>query len=221
VEQAGGSNEARMILLVDDHDVVRQGLRLLIETRLEYRVVEAASAAEALAVVQREPVDLVLLDARMPEHDGIWALKRLREAHPNLPVLVLSSYDTEDYVESALEAGASGYVLKEATTSQLGEAIETALSNKGVYLYPAVAQRVLDRNRRGSGAEDLLSERELEVLRLLAEGATNEEIAGSLFLSEKTVKSHLSSIFRKLEVTNRTQAAARAIRDRLVPLRGA
>ena len=217
MDHAAAPDNGRLILLVDDHDVVRQGLRLLIETRLNYRVVEAASADEALAVVDREPVDLVLLDARMPEHDGIWALRRLRDAHPELPVLVLSTYDTEDYVESALEAGASGYVLKEATTAQLGEAIETAFSNKGVYLYPAVAQRVLARNRRGPGSEDMLSERELEVLRLLAEGATNEEIAGTLFLSEKTVKSHLSSIFRKLAVSNRTQAAARAIRDRLVP----
>lgn len=216
------SKGGRIILLVDDHDVVRQGLRLLIETRLEYRVVEAASADEALAMVEGEAVDLVLLDARMPEHDGIWALRRLREVHPELPVLVLSTYDTEDYVEGALEAGASGYVLKEATTAQLGEAIETALSNKGVYLYPAVAQRVLARNRRGGhGSEESLSDRELDVLRLLSDGATNEEIAGRLFLSEKTVKSHLSSIFRKLEVTNRTQAAARAIRDRMVPLRGA
>jgi DNA-binding NarL/FixJ family response regulator len=222
LDDATMPNGGRTILLVDDHDVVRQGLRLLIETRLEYAVVEAASADEALAVVEGERVDLVLLDARMPEHDGIWALRRLREAHPEIPVLVLSTYDTEDYVENALDAGASGYVLKEATTAQLGEAIETALSNKGVYLYPAVAQRVLARNRRGSqGSEDALSDRELDVLRLLSEGATNEEIAGRLFLSEKTVKSHLSSIFRKLEVTNRTQAAARAIRDRMVPLRGA
>lgn len=209
------------ILLVDDHDVVRQGLRLLIESRLGYRVVEAGAATEALAVVERDPVDLVLLDARMPERDGIWALRRLREAHPELPVLVLSTYDTEDYVDAALEAGASGYVLKEASTAQLGEAIETALSGRGVYLYPAVAQRVLARNRRaGQATGEGLSERELEVLRLLSEGATNEEIAGSLFLSEKTVKSHLSSIFRKLDVSNRTQAAAKAIRDRLVPFGG-
>jgi DNA-binding NarL/FixJ family response regulator len=211
---------ARTILLVDDHDVVRQGLRLLIESRLGFRVVEAGAATEALAAVEQEPVDLVLLDARMPERDGIWALRRLRDAHPELPVLVLSTYDTEDYVDAALEAGASGYVLKEASTAQLGEAITTALSGKGVYLYPAVAQRVLARRRAGQPTGDGLSERELEVLRLLSEGATNEEIAGALFLSEKTVKSHLSSIFRKLDVSNRTQAAAKAIRDRLVPFGG-
>jgi DNA-binding NarL/FixJ family response regulator len=204
------------ILLVDDHDVVRQGIRLVIETRLGFRVVEAASAREALAAVEQEAPDLVLLDARMPEHDGIWALRRIREVRPALPVLVLSTYDTEDYVEGALEAGASGYLLKEATTAQLQEAIDTALSGKGVYLYPAVAQRVLSRSRQAERATEALTDREMEVLRRLAEGATNEEIAGAMYLSEKTVKSHITSIFRKLEVTNRTQAAAKAIRDRLV-----
>jgi DNA-binding NarL/FixJ family response regulator len=208
------------ILLVDDHDVVRQGIRLVIETRLGFRVVEAASAREALAAVEQEAPDLVLLDARMPEHDGIWALRRIREVRPALPVLVLSTYDTEDYVEGALEAGASGYLLKEATTAQLQEAIDTALSGKGVYLYPAVAQRVLSRSRQAERSAETLTDREMEVLRRLAEGATNEEIAGAMYLSEKTVKSHITSIFRKLQVTNRTQAAAKAIRDRLVESEG-
>lgn len=215
-ENRGSGPPRSTILLVDDHDVVRQGLRLLIEARLGFDVIEASSGDEAVAIATNDRVDLVLLDARMPQHDGIWTLKRLQEMRPELPVLVLSTYDTEDYVEAALEAGASGYVLKEASTAQLGEAIATALSGKGVYLYPAVAQRVLTRNR-APRLDESLSERELEVLRLLAEGARNEEIAAKLFLSEKTVKSHLSSIFRKLEVTNRTQAAARAIRERLLP----
>jgi DNA-binding NarL/FixJ family response regulator len=202
------------ILLVDDHDVVRQGIRLIIETRLGHEVVEAASAEESVAMVRGQDVDLVLMDARMPEHDGIWALRRIREVRPDLPVLVLSTYDTQEYVEGSLEAGAAGYLLKEATTHQLGEAIETALMGKGVYLHPAVAERMLARGREQP--REGLSERELEVLGLLVEGATNESIAARLFVSEKTVKTHLSNIFRKLGVSNRTQAAAKAIRGRLV-----
>jgi NarL family two-component system response regulator LiaR len=204
----------RTILLVDDHDVVRQGIRLIIETRLRHEVVEASSAEESLQAVRSHALDLVLMDARMPEHDGIWALRRIREVQPDLPVLILSTYDTEEYVEGSLEAGAAGYLLKEATTQQLAEAIETALSGKGVYLHPAVAQRMLHRGRQGG--RTLLSDREIDVLRLVVEGATNEQIAGRLFVSEKTVKTHLSNIFRKLEVANRTQAAAKAIRERLV-----
>jgi DNA-binding NarL/FixJ family response regulator len=154
----------------------------------------------------------------MPDHDGIWTLKQLREAHPDVPVLMLSTYDTEEYVDQALENGASGYLLKESSSQQLFEAIDTALSGRGVYLHPNVAQRVLSRGRNEPKETSGLSERELDVLQLLARGATNDEIAEGLFISEKTVKSHLSSIFRKLRVTNRTQAASKAIREKLVPL---
>lgn len=211
----------KTVLLVDDHAVVREGIRLLLETLLKMRVVEASSGPEALSVLGGESIDVVLLDARMPEHDGIWTLHKIREAKPELPVLMLSTYDTEEYVDQSLAAGAAGYLLKEASSQQLAEAIETALSGKGVYLHPAVAQRVLARGRgEEKDGNQGLSERELEVLQLLAKGATNDEIASALFLSEKTVKSHLSSIFRKLRVTNRTQAASKAIRERLVKLPG-
>lgn len=211
----------KTVLLVDDHAVVREGIRLLLETLLKMRVVEASSGPEALSVLGGESIDVVLLDARMPEHDGIWTLHKIREAKPEVPVLMLSTYDTEEYVDQSLAAGAAGYLLKEASSQQLAEAIETALSGKGVYLHPAVAQRVLARGRgEEKDGNQGLSERELEVLQLLAKGATNDEIASALFLSEKTVKSHLSSIFRKLRVTNRTQAASKAIRERLVKLPG-
>jgi DNA-binding NarL/FixJ family response regulator len=210
----------KTVLLVDDHAVVREGLRLLLETLLGMKVLEASSGPEALSTLGGATPDVVLLDARMPDHDGIWTLNKIKEEHPDIPVLMLSTYDTEEYVDQSLAAGAAGYLLKEASSAQLAEAIETALKGGGIYLHPAVAQRVLARGR-GQGKESQgLSERELEVLQLLAKGATNEEIATELFLSEKTVKSHLSSIFRKLRVTNRTQAASKAIRERLVKLPG-
>ena len=210
--------EGKTVLLVDDHSVVREGLRLLLETLLKMNVLEASSGPEALEVLEASRVDVVLLDSRMQEHDGIWTLAKMKASHPDLPVMMLSTYDTEEYVDRSLAAGACGYLLKEASSQQLTEAVETALSGRGVYLHPAVAQRVLARGRGEDKNGQGLSERELEVLQLLAKGATNDQIAGELFLSEKTVKSHLSSIFRKLRVTNRTQAASKAIRERLVRL---
>jgi DNA-binding NarL/FixJ family response regulator len=198
---------------------VREGLRLLLQTLLNMNVVEAGGGEEAVALAAAQDFDVVLLDARMPDKDGIWTLGQLKDAHPDLPVLMLSTYDTEEYVDQSLSGGAAGYLLKEASSKQLAEAIDTAVSKRGVYLHPAVAQRVLARGGRGGTPETQgLSERELEVLQLLASGHTNDDIATALFISEKTVKSHLSSIFRKLRVSNRTQAASKAIRERLVRL---
>lgn len=211
---AGEGAQRRTVLLVDDHEVVRAGLRLLLERVLGYDVVEAGSATEAVSLAGGQRPDVVLLDARMPDRDGLWALEQLHELDPELPVLILSTYDSSEYVDGALNGGAAGYVLKHASSAQLGEAIRTALDGGGVYLDPAVAQRALARRRAPVG--HALSDRENEVLALLADGATNDEIAVRLFLSEKTVKTHLSSIFRKLGVTNRTAAASKALRDGLV-----
>ena len=215
----GSQSGKRVVLLVDDHAVVREGLRLLLETLLGLEVVQAGSGTEALTIATSRHIDVALLDARMPEHDGVWTLQQIKKVKPDLPVLMLSTYDTEEYVDRALESGAAGYLLKESSSQQLSEAIETALSGRGVYLHPSVAQRVLARRQQQTErAANPLSRRELEVLQLLAAGATNDDIARTLFLSEKTVKSHLSSIFRKLAVTNRTQAAAKAIRENMVDL---
>lgn len=205
--------QRRTVLLVDDHEVVRAGLRLLLERVLGYDVIEAGSAEDAVALATSARPDVVLLDARMPDKDGLWALERLQELDAELPVLMLSTYDSPEYVDGALDGGAAGYLLKHASSAQLGEAIRTALDTGGVYLDPTVAQRALARRRAPTRQ---LSDRENEVLALVAHGATNEEIAERLVLSEKTVKTHLSSIFRKLQVTNRTAAASKAVRDGLV-----
>jgi len=210
---------AASILLIDDHTVIRHGLRTLIESALGHRVLEAGSAEEGMALLQSATIDLVLVDARMPGEDGIAFLRRAKALRPTLPVIVLSTYDTEDYVSGALENAASGYLLKDSTFDQLREAIETALSGKGTYLSPLVAQRLWSRTQRQQAASGLeLSERELEVLSELVAGARNIEIAQNLYLSVKTVKSHLGSIFRKLEVSNRTEAVSKAIREGLVSM---
>jgi DNA-binding NarL/FixJ family response regulator len=210
------TEKTRRVLLVDDHDVVRKGLRLLIERELGVEVLEAATAADGVTWGRDPSIDLVLLDVRMPERDGLWVLDEIRKARPEVPVIMLSTYTDEDYVYRSIEAGANGYLPKEASTHQLREAVETALHHRGLYLHPSVAHRALRRRRDGERYEEMLSERELAVLQLVADGETNERIAATLYVSEKTVKSHLSSIYRKLEVTNRTQAASKAIREKIV-----
>ena len=199
------------VLVVDDHELMRAGLRLLVESCLGHHVSEAPSAGEALDMIREDPPDVVFLDVRMPGLDGLWLLDRLREEHPNVPVLMLSTFDEGEHIQSALTRGAAGYVLKEASVHQVEEAIETAVDGRGVYLHPVAAQRLLDTRRHK--AIEQLTERERDVLTLLVKGETNDSIATSLFVTEKTVKTHLSAIFRKLGVTNRTQAATRAIRE--------
>jgi DNA-binding NarL/FixJ family response regulator len=201
------------VLVVDDHELMRAGLRLLVESCLGHAVTEASSAGEALEIVRDDPPDVVFLDVRMPGLDGLWLLDRLRDEHPQVPVLMLSTLDEGEHIQSALTRGAAGYVLKEASVQQVSEAIETAIEGRGVYLHPVAAQRLLDARRNKSIEQ--LTERERDVLTMLVKGAKNEEIANSLFVTEKTVKTHLSAIFRKLGVSNRTQAATRAIREGL------
>ncbi|MEX2487865.1 MAG: response regulator transcription factor [Nitriliruptoraceae bacterium] len=203
------------VLLVDDHEVVRQGLRLLLETALGLTVDEAGSGPQALAQAREHRPDVVLLDARMPEHDGIWTLRALRDAHPDLPVIMLSTYDSSEYVEGAITHGAAGYLLKDASSDQLLEAIRTATTDSGLYLHPQVAQRLLGRHADVVSQPDL-SLREQEVLTALVAGHSTDDIGTRLHLAPTTVKTHLTSIFRKLGVANRTQAVAKALREGLV-----
>lgn len=218
---ATGADDRPRVLLVDDSEVVRRGLALVLESVLGMDVVECSAAEEAVARAALGDVDVALVDARMPGRDGIWALARMREQQPDAPVVIISTFDTAEYVQAALEGGAAGYILKEATTQQLKDALETALGRRGVYLHPVVAAGVIRQARPSSnGAPDRLTPREQDVLDLLSGGETNEDIANRLFLAEKTVKTHLSSIFRKLHVSNRTQAATKALREGLVSRAG-
>jgi DNA-binding NarL/FixJ family response regulator len=206
------------IMIVDDHALVRRGMSYVIrECFPDADVVEADGAAQALDAMKAGKVDLALVDVRMPDLDGLELLRAMKGQWPDMPVVMLSTYENAPYVKRALSDGASGYLLKDATPEDLGQAIRVALSGSGNVLSPRVIQNLFDDvdSTSGSGngrrSEFSLTQRENDILALLAEGKSNREIAQSLFLSEKTVKAHLAAIFRKLGVTNRTQAAMAAV----------
>jgi len=205
------------VLLVDDHAVVRLGLRFVLEENLGLQVVECGEANQAAALAVSGDFQLVLLDVRLGDPDGLWVLERIRERLPDLPVLMISTFADPEQVQAAVDGGVNGYVMKEATTGQLQQAVETALSKQGLYLHPTAAEAV--RRRPAAPPVGQLSERELEVIRLVAVGRTNAQIGAALFCSEKTVKARLTSVLRKLGLTNRTQAAAWALREGLVDAR--
>jgi DNA-binding NarL/FixJ family response regulator len=202
------------VLIVDDQALMRSALRLLLETSLGHRVVEAASADEALEAVTYGSFDVVLLDVRMPGHDGLWTLGEIHRLRPGLPIVMLSYFADRLCVRKALDAGAAGYLVKGAEVYQVMDSISTAIAGTGVYLHPLAAACVV--SGPSDGAFDQLTVRERDVLRLLVEGATNDEIARRLFITEKTVKTHISGVFRKLGVTNRTQAATKALKERIL-----
>ena len=210
----GPPGQHLVVLLVDDHEMIRSGLRMLIESTLGHSVIEASSSDEALEIAATATIDVVLLDVRMPGRDGLWALRELRELHPTVPVVMLSTFDDADPIRASLDGGASGYLLKGADIRQVNEAITTALEARGVYVHPEAVKHLLATSH--PPLRDPLTARELEVLELLVEGETNAEIAATLFVTEKTVKTHLSGIFRKLEAANRTQAVIKAIRNGLI-----
>jgi DNA-binding NarL/FixJ family response regulator len=209
------------ILIVDDHALVRRGMGHVVrESFGDADVVEAADAAEALRVMSSAKVDVALVDVRMPDADGIELLHDMKLQWPEVPVIMLTSFDHAHYVRRALAEGAAGYMLKDATPEDLEQAIKVALSGGGNVLSPRVIQNLFDSIDAGppdSNGEVMrhpassLTQRETDILALLAEGKSNRDISRALFLSEKTVKAHLAAIFRKLGVTNRTQAAMAAV----------
>ena len=208
------------LLVVDDHEVVREGLVALLSRRDEFQVVaEAGTVAESLASVRRFEPDLVVMDVRLPDGSGIEACREIRSEFPSTRVVMLTSYPDEEAVLSAILAGASGYLLKQIRGRDLVTALE-AVGRGDSLLDPAVTERVLERVRRiANGDErDELSEltaQERKILRLVADGKTNKEIAAEVFLSDKTVKNYVSSILSKLNLQRRAQAAAFVAKHRL------
>lgn len=208
------------VLLVDDHEVVRLGLRALLEAQPAIRVVgEAGTAAEAIAAVERQPPDVVVMDIRMPGRSGIEACREIKKHWPEVEVLMLTSYAEDELLMEAIQAGAAGYVLKQVGSDDLVRAIE-AVGRGEALLDPAVTRRVLERVRQAEREADVtafsdLTERELEVLSLVADGKTNPEIAETLYLSEKTVRNYVSNILSKLGLSNRVELATYAIEHRI------
>ena len=196
------------LLIVDDHPVVRDGLRGMFAGTGEFEVVgEAAEGTEALTLADRLRPDVVLMDLRMPGMDGVRAINALRERGLPSRVLVLTTYDTDSDVLPAIEAGATGYLLKDAPREELFRAVRAAARGEAV-LSPSVATRLIGQMR--APAQEPLSQRELEVLGLIAGGRTNREAAAHLFISEATVKTHLLHIYGKLGVKDRAAAVATA-----------
>jgi DNA-binding NarL/FixJ family response regulator len=196
------------LLVVDDHPVVRDGLRGMLAGDPDFEVVgEAADGAEALVLAQARRPDVVLMDLRMPTMDGVTAIGRLRAAGVPARVLVLTTYDTDSDVLPAIEAGATGYLLKDAPRDELFRAVRAAARGEAV-LSPSVATRLLGQVR--SPGKEPLSQRELEVLGLIARGHSNREAAAQLFISEATVKTHLLHVYAKLGVKDRAAAVAAA-----------
>jgi DNA-binding NarL/FixJ family response regulator len=196
------------LLIVDDHPVVRDGLRGMFSADPRFEVLgEAGDGTEAVAAGEKLQPDVILMDLRMPRTDGVTAIKELTKRGVPARVLVLTTYDTDSDVLPAIEAGATGYLLKDAPREELFRAVEAAARGQAV-LSPAVATRLMGQLRQP--ASEPLSQRELEVLELIAQGKTNREAAKQLFISEATVKTHLLHVYAKLGVSDRAAAVATA-----------
>jgi DNA-binding NarL/FixJ family response regulator len=207
--------DAIRLLIVDDHPVVRDGLRGILETSPEFEVVgEAGDGAEAVIRAVALQPDVVLMDLRMPGTDGVSAIRRLAERGVTARVLVLTTYDTDSDVIPAIEAGATGYLLKDCPRSELIRAVQAAARGEAA-LSPAVATRLLGQVR--APAREPISNRELDVLALVARGSSNRDIAARLFISEATVKTHLLHVYAKLGVNDRAAAVAAGFERGLLP----
>lgn len=200
------------IMLAEDHKVVREGTRRLLESQSDFEVVgEASDGVEAVELAKKLRPEIIIMDVSMPRLNGIEATKQIKALYPNIAILVLTGYDDDEYVFALLEAGAAGYLLKESSGEELIEAIRQVMTGEPV-LHPKIMKKVLNRLRTPAEEtspltpSEVLSDREMEVLRLAAKGMKNMEIAESLTLSVRTVQTHLRSIFNKLGVGSRSEA---------------
>lgn len=213
--------ESINILIADDHPVVREGLIAMLGREVDFNVVgEAKDGVEAVNKAKELKPDVVLMDLRMPEMDGVEAMRQIRSVMPDIKFIILTTYSDDDYIFSGIEAGARAYLLKDAPREDLFKAIRSVSRGESL-IQPVVASKLLDRfsqlsRRTPSGDE--LSERELEVLCLMAKGAANKEISAELSIAQSTVKTHITNIFQKLGVNDRTEAVTQALKKGLIRL---
>jgi DNA-binding NarL/FixJ family response regulator len=213
VKLSGIAVEQINIMIVDDHPVVRQGLRAMFSSEPDIRVQGmAASAREAMHLIEREQPDVVLMDLRMPEMEGIEAINALRRISPSIKILVLTNYGSDEYIIRATQAGAMGYLLKNTPQEEIVKAVRAVYSDER-YVPKDIAKRLFEAIGRKE-----LSPRELEVLVLVARGCTNKDVAQKLFISDKTVRNHVTSCLLKLQAKDRTEAVTRAIERGLIRL---
>jgi DNA-binding NarL/FixJ family response regulator len=209
------------VLIVDDHPVVRDGLTAMLGTHADFKVVgEAVNGMDAVAKIHHLQPDVVLLDLEMPEMDGVETLRQMKQHSPNVNAVVFTAFDTDGRIVSAIQAGAKGYLLKGAPREELFNAVRV-VSQGGSLLQPIVVSKLLQHVSGQSPQDDhpaSLTSREMDVLILLAQGKTNKEIAGQLFITERTVKFHVSSILGKLGAGNRTEAVSISAQLGLVKL---
>lgn len=213
-------SEQITIIIVDDHKVVRQGVRAFMDTQPDIKVVgESGSGEEAVRLVSEHAPDVVIVDLVMPGMDGVEVTRQVKQTSPRTQVIVLTSYHQDEHIFPAIRAGALSYLLKDVGPAELAEAVRKAAAGEAV-LHPRVAARVVQElhgaRQDAPNPFTELSDREMEVLRLIADGLSNADIAGQLIISEKTVKSHVSNILNKLHLADRTQAAVYAWREGVV-----
>lgn len=214
-------NDPIRIFIVDDHPVVRDGLAAILSTQADFQVVgEAANGSEALSLLEPSHASVILLDLEMPGMDGVEVIQHTTAIHPQMKIVVFTAFDTDDRILGALAAGAKGYLLKGAPRAELFSAIRI-VHQGGSLLQPIVATRLisqLQETKDRSSLEEDLTARELEVLGLLAKGKQNKEIGAELFITERTVKFHISAILAKLDAGNRTEAVTIALQHELITL---